>query len=65
MTDKTHHREVQVTAWKELAKRAKRLAGSLSDGPDRDTLLHYSKELEEKLTKLDVTPEVRERKDKS
>lgn len=48
------HREVEAAAWRELAKRARRLAGNLLDGPDRDSLLQYSEELEEKATKLDV-----------
>jgi hypothetical protein len=54
MVDGTHHREVQATAWREGAKRAKRLAGNLRDGADRDSLLHYSEELEEKATKLEA-----------
>jgi hypothetical protein len=58
MVDRTHHSEVQATEWRELAKRAKRLAGNLLDGPDRDALLHYSEELEEKATK--AGPDVRE-----
>jgi hypothetical protein len=65
MVDRTHHREVQATAWREGAKRAKRLAGNLRDGADRDSLLHYSEELEEKATKLEASPDVREGQDKS
>ena len=42
------HLEVQAAAWRELAKRARRLAGGLLDGPDRDRLLKYSAQLEEK-----------------
>jgi hypothetical protein len=48
------HIEVQAAAWRELAERAKRLAGGLLDGPDRDSLLHYSEELEEKAAKLEA-----------
>jgi len=47
VVDKSHL-EVQATAWRELAKRAKRLAGTLLDDPTRERLLSYSTELEEK-----------------
>jgi hypothetical protein len=63
MVDRIHHREVQATAWRERAKRAKRLAGNLLDGPNRDSLLHHSEELEEKATKLEAGPDVREGQD--
>jgi hypothetical protein len=53
MVDRSH-REVQATAWRELAERAKRLAGNLLDGPDRDSLLQYSEELKEKAAKLEA-----------
>ena len=36
-----------------MAKRARRLAGGLSDGPDRDRLLKYSAELEQKAAGLE------------
>jgi hypothetical protein len=65
MVDRTHHREVQATGWRGQAERAKRLAGKLLDGPDRDSLLHYSEELEEKAAKLGASPDVREGQDKS
>lgn len=52
MVDRSH-REIQATAWRELAQRARRLAGNLLDGPDRTSLLQYSEELEEKAAKLE------------
>jgi hypothetical protein len=52
MADKSHV-EVQAAAWRELAERARRLAGSLLDGPDRDRLLNYSAELEQKAAGLE------------
>jgi hypothetical protein len=51
MADKSHL-EVQAAAWRELAERAKRLAGGLLDGPDRDRLLDYSAELDQKAAAL-------------
>jgi hypothetical protein len=53
VADKSHL-EVQATAWRELAKRARRLAGTLLDDPARDRLLDYSTELEEKAAQLEV-----------
>jgi len=53
VADKSHL-EVQATAWRELAKRAKRLAGTLLDDPVRDRLLEYSTELEEKAAGLEA-----------
>jgi len=64
MVDRTH-RGVQATAWRGQAERAKRLAGNLLDGPDRDSLLHYSEELEEKAANLGASPDVRGGQDKS
>jgi hypothetical protein len=64
MVDRTH-REGQATAWRGQAERAKRLAGNLLDGPDRDSLLHYSEELEEKAAKLEAGLYAREGQDKS
>jgi hypothetical protein len=64
MVDRTH-REEQATAWRGQAERAKRLAGNLLDGPDRDALLHYSEQLEEKAAKLGASPDVCKRQDKS
>jgi hypothetical protein len=61
---KRSHREVRATAWRELAERARRLAGNLLDDPARDSLLKYSEELEEKAAKLEVRSEPREQ-DKS
>jgi hypothetical protein len=52
VADKSHI-EVQATAWRELAKRAKRLAGTLLDDPARDRLLKYSAELEQKAAGLE------------
>jgi hypothetical protein len=63
MVDRSH-REVQATAWTELAERARRLAGDLLDGPDRDSLLQYSEELEEKAAKLEDQRGVPATKDK-
>ena len=60
----TSHFEVQAKAWRELAERAKRLAGGLSDGQARDSLLRYSEELQEKAAKLDVSPDARQGQDK-
>ena len=59
------HREVQATAWRELAGRARRLAGNLLDDPARDALLSYSEELEEKAANLEARSDARERQDKS
>jgi hypothetical protein len=42
-------------AWRELARWAKRLAKGLLDGPDRDLLLQYAEELEEKAARMDST----------
>ena len=53
MSDKSHW-EVQATAWRELSEKAKRLAGTLLDGPDRDLLLDYAAELEQKATGLEA-----------
>jgi hypothetical protein len=63
MVDRSH-REVQATAWRELAERARRLAGNLLDGPDRDSLLQYSDELKEKAAKLEAQRSVPTAKDK-
>jgi hypothetical protein len=46
--------EVLATAWRELAKRAKRLAETLLDDPARERLLDYSTELDEKAAQLEV-----------
>lgn len=48
------HLEVQATAWRDLAKRAKRLAGTLLDDPAREGLLNYSAELEIKAAQLGI-----------
>lgn len=53
MADKAHL-EIQATAWRELAKRAKRLAGALRDDPVRDRLLDYSAELDQKAARLEA-----------
>jgi len=53
MADNRSHREVQATAWRELAQRARRLAENLPDGQDRESLLQYSSELEEKAANLE------------
>jgi hypothetical protein len=42
----------QAAAWRESANRARRLAGTFHDGPDRDRLLQYAEELEEKAARL-------------
>ena len=47
MTKASHLME-QAAACRELGKRARRLAGTFVDGPDRDRLLQYAKELDEK-----------------
>ena len=52
MAEKSHL-EVQAAAWRELAERARRLATGLLDGPDRDRLLNYSAELEQKAAELE------------
>jgi hypothetical protein len=54
MPDRSHLM-VQATAWRELARRAKRLAKGLLDGPDRGLLLQYAEELEEKAARMDTT----------
>jgi hypothetical protein len=43
----------QATASREMAERAKRLAGSLIDGPDRTRLLRYAEELDEQTAALE------------
>jgi hypothetical protein len=53
VADKSHL-EVQATAWRELAKRAKNLAGTLLDDPARDRLLDYSAELDQKAAGLEA-----------
>jgi hypothetical protein len=63
MVDRSH-REVQATAKRELAQRARRLAGNLLDGPDRDSLLQYSEELEVKAAILEAQRGVPAAKDK-
>jgi hypothetical protein len=63
MANRTHL-EVEATSWRELAEKAKRLAGNLLDGPDRDSLLHYSEELQEKAAKLDASSGVTQGPDK-
>ena len=63
MVDRSH-REVQATAWRELAERARRLAGNLLDGPDRASLLQYSEELKEKAAALEAQRGVPAAKDK-
>jgi hypothetical protein len=45
---------VQVAAWRELANRAKRLAGGLVNESDRAPLLEYSQELEQKAARLEA-----------
>ena len=52
MVDRSHL-VVQAAAWRELAGRARRLAGNLLDGPDKDRLLQYSDELEKKAAALE------------
>ncbi|MBY0317705.1 MAG: hypothetical protein K2X72_03170 [Reyranella sp.] len=64
MAYKSHH-EVQAAAWRELAKRARRLAANLLDDPARDTLLKYSEELDEKAAKLAAAAEPRDERDRS
>ncbi len=61
MADRSH-REVQATAWRELAERAKRLASGLLDDRTRESLLKYSEELEEKATELEARRDDREDK---
>jgi hypothetical protein len=41
------------------------IGGNLRDGADRDSLLHYSEEVEEKATRLEASPDVREGQDKT
>ena len=43
----------QAAACRTLAERALRLAGTLVDGPDRDELLRYAKELEAQASSLE------------
>ena len=64
MAYKSHH-EIQAAAWRELAKRARRLAANLLDDPARDSLLKYSEELDEKAAKLEAPPDPRDERDKS
>jgi hypothetical protein len=59
------HHEVQAAAWRELAKRARRLAANLLDDPARDSLLKYSEELDEKAANLAAAPEPRDERGKS
>ena len=59
------HREIQAAAWRELAKRARRLAANILDDPARDSLLKYSEELDEKAAKLAASPEPRDGRDES
>ena len=47
MADRSH-REVNAEEWRALAQRARRLAGNLLDGPDRNLLLDYAAELDDK-----------------
>jgi hypothetical protein len=45
---------VQVQTWRAVAERARRLAEGLLIDTDRDRLLDYAKELDEKAARLDV-----------
>jgi hypothetical protein len=44
----------QASASRDMAKRARRLAGIFLDGPDRDRLLPYAKELDERAAGLEA-----------
>lgn len=44
----------QTAASRDLAKRARRLAGTFVDGPDRDRLLVYANELETQAAELEA-----------
>jgi hypothetical protein len=48
----------QAANARELAKRARRLAGTLMDGPDKDGLLDYANELEAQAAALEAVPPV-------
>lgn len=54
------HLEVQAKSWRELAEKARRLAGNLLDDPAKDSLLRYSEELEENAAKLEASHVPRE-----
>ena len=43
----------QATASRDMAKRARRLAESLIEGPDRTCLLRYAEELDEETAALE------------
>jgi hypothetical protein len=43
----------QAADCRALAKRARRLAGTFTDGPDRDELLGYANELEAQASSLE------------
>lgn len=53
MAEKSHV-VVQAAEWRALAKRARRLGESLLDGPDRDRLVAYSRELDAKAADLEA-----------
>jgi len=44
----------QASGSRDLAKRARRLARTFLDGPDRDRLLQYAKELDERAAGLEA-----------
>lgn len=44
----------QAMASRDLAKRARRLAGTFMDGPDKDRLLQYASELEAQAAELEA-----------
>lgn len=44
----------QAAAWRNTAKRARRLAGSFLEGADRDRLLQYAEELDERAARLEA-----------
>jgi hypothetical protein len=44
----------QAAAWRNTAKRAKRLAGTFIEGADRDRLLWYAAELDAKAAQLEA-----------
>jgi hypothetical protein len=51
MADRSHL-VVQAEAWRKLAERARRLAGGLLDDSERNRLLDYSEELDQKAARL-------------
>jgi hypothetical protein len=46
----------QAATCRDLARRARRLAGTLLDGPDRDRLLQYVDEMEQRTGELERGP---------